>query len=82
VTGWLLLKKFKTPHSFRFPIRMIMFVFQQTIQKRGAAVIAARKLSSAMSAAKASCDHMRDWFCGTPAVSCCSYNNCEMFDLV
>ncbi|KAH3845526.1 malate dehydrogenase, cytoplasmic-like [Dreissena polymorpha] len=40
--------------------------FISTIQKRGAAVIAARKLSSAMSAAKASCDHVRDWWCGTP----------------
>ncbi|WAR18985.1 MDHC-like protein [Mya arenaria] len=35
------------------------------IQKRGAAVIAARKLSSAMSAAKASCDHIKDWWFGT-----------------
>lgn len=35
------------------------------IQKRGAAVIAARKLSSAMSAAKAAADHMRDWFQGS-----------------
>merc|ERR1719389_1518423 len=32
--------------------------FVPTVQKRGAAVIAARKLSSAMSAAKAACDHM------------------------
>ncbi|CAL1292488.1 unnamed protein product [Larinioides sclopetarius] len=40
--------------------------FITTVQKRGAAVIAARKLSSAMSAAKAACDHMRDWFAGTP----------------
>ena len=35
------------------------------MQKRGAAVIQARKLSSAMSAAKAACDHMRDWWLGT-----------------
>lgn len=35
------------------------------IQKRGAAVIAARKLSSAMSAAKAAADHMRDWCDGS-----------------
>ena len=41
--------------------------FVPTVQKRGAAVIAARKLSSAMSAAKAACDHMRDWVQGTPA---------------
>jgi len=41
--------------------------FISTVQKRGAAIIAARKLSSAMSAAKAACDHMRDWFNGTEA---------------
>lgn len=39
--------------------------FVTTVQKRGGAVIAARKLSSAMSAAKAICDHMRDWWLGT-----------------
>lgn len=43
--------------------------FVPTVQKRGAAVIAARKLSSAMSAAKAACDHMKDWFQGTPTGS-------------
>merc|ERR1712029_784421 len=42
-------------------------VFLPTVQKRGAAVIAARKLSSAMSAAKAACDHMKSWVQGTPA---------------
>jgi len=42
--------------------------FIETIQKRGAAVIAARKLSSAMSAAKAAADHMRDWWNGTDDV--------------
>lgn len=39
--------------------------FIKTVQQRGAAVIKARKLSSALSAAKASADHMRDWWCGT-----------------
>jgi len=39
--------------------------FVETVQKRGAAVIAARKMSSAMSAAKAACDHMHDWWNGT-----------------
>jgi len=39
--------------------------FITTVQKRGAAIISARKLSSAMSAAKAICDHMRDWWFGT-----------------
>ena len=40
----------------------------QTVQQRGAAVIQARKLSSAMSAAKATCDHLRDWWNGTKEV--------------
>jgi len=40
-------------------------LFISLIQKRGAAVIAARKLSSAMSAAKAAADHMHDWWNGT-----------------
>ncbi|XP_023037268.1 malate dehydrogenase, cytoplasmic isoform X2 [Drosophila willistoni] len=39
--------------------------FVETVQKRGASVIAARKMSSAMSAAKAACDHMHDWWNGT-----------------
>ncbi|BFZ12095.1 hypothetical protein BsWGS_15134 [Bradybaena similaris] len=39
--------------------------FIKTVQQRGAEVIKARKLSSAMSAAKAACDHMHDWFAGT-----------------
>jgi malate dehydrogenase len=39
--------------------------FISTVQKRGAEVIAARKLSSAMSAAKAICDHLHDWWAGT-----------------
>lgn len=40
--------------------------FISIVQKRGAEVIAARKLSSAMSAAKAICDHLHDWWFGTP----------------
>jgi malate dehydrogenase len=36
------------------------------VQKRGAAVIAARGLSSAASAASAAIDHVRDWALGTP----------------
>ncbi|XP_060086637.1 malate dehydrogenase, cytoplasmic [Heteronotia binoei] len=39
--------------------------FIATVQQRGAAVIKARKLSSAMSAAKAICDHVRDIWFGT-----------------
>ncbi|KAL3083306.1 hypothetical protein niasHS_011108 [Heterodera schachtii] len=41
--------------------------FIKTVQKRGAVIIEKRKLSSAMSASKAACDHMRDWFFGTPS---------------
>merc|ERR1711970_58253 len=41
--------------------------FVPIVQKRRAAVIAARKLSSAMSAAKAASDHMKSWFSSTPA---------------
>jgi malate dehydrogenase len=37
------------------------------VQKRGAAIIDARGLSSAASAANAAIDHMRDWVKGTPA---------------
>jgi len=39
--------------------------FVSIVQQRGAAVIAARKLSSAMSAANAAADHMRNWWSGT-----------------
>jgi len=40
--------------------------FVKIVQSRGAAIIKARKLSSAMSAAKAICDHMKSWWMGTP----------------
>jgi malate dehydrogenase len=39
--------------------------FVTDVQGRGGVVLKARKLSSAMSAAKAACDHMRDWWVGT-----------------
>ncbi|XP_069090326.1 malate dehydrogenase, cytoplasmic [Pleurodeles waltl] len=39
--------------------------FISTVQQRGATVIKARKLSSAMSAAKAICDHLQDIWFGT-----------------
>jgi len=39
--------------------------FITLIQKRGAVIIAKRKLSSAMSAAKAAVDHVHDWVMGT-----------------
>jgi malate dehydrogenase len=40
--------------------------FIDTVQKRGAAILAARGMSSAMSAANSIVDHMRDWVLGTP----------------
>lgn len=39
--------------------------FISTIQKRGAKIIAARKASSALSAARAATSHMRSWITGT-----------------
>ncbi len=41
--------------------------FIPTVQKRGAAIIEARGLSSAASAANAAIDHIRDWVQGTPS---------------
>jgi malate dehydrogenase len=41
--------------------------FIPTVQKRGAAIIDARGLSSAASAANAAIDHVGDWVRGTPA---------------
>jgi malate dehydrogenase len=41
--------------------------FIPTVQKRGAAVIDARGLSSAASAANAAMNHIRDWHLGTPS---------------
>ena len=41
--------------------------FIPTVQQRGAAIIEARGLSSAASAANAAIDHVRDWVLGTPA---------------
>ena len=40
--------------------------FIPVVQKRGAAIIDARGLSSAASAANAAIDHVRDWIFGTP----------------
>ena len=42
--------------------------FINTVQQRGAAIIKARKASSALSAAGAACDQMRDWVLGTSKV--------------
>ena len=54
---------------FLFMLRQCNNLCLQSVQQRGAQVIAQRKLSSAMSAAKAICDHMRDWWFGTAPVS-------------
>ncbi|KAF8388229.1 hypothetical protein HHK36_026895 [Tetracentron sinense] len=40
--------------------------FITTVKQLGAAIIKARKLSSAVSAASTACDHIRDWVLGTP----------------
>ncbi|KAL0025373.1 hypothetical protein WJX79_001994 [Trebouxia sp. C0005] len=40
--------------------------FIQVVQQRGAAIIKARNLSSAMSAASSACDHIYNWINGTP----------------
>ncbi|CAL5401082.1 unnamed protein product [Camellia sinensis] len=39
--------------------------FITIVQQSGAAIIKARKLSSALSAASSACDHIRDWVLGT-----------------
>uniref|UniRef100_A0A0M3I6Z3 Malate dehydrogenase, cytoplasmic n=1 Tax=Ascaris lumbricoides TaxID=6252 RepID=A0A0M3I6Z3_ASCLU len=49
-------------------LNLVLPIFN-TVQKRGAIIIEKRKLSSAMSAAKAACDHVHDWFVGTKQVS-------------
>ncbi|XP_030513492.2 malate dehydrogenase, cytoplasmic-like [Rhodamnia argentea] len=51
--------------------------FITTIQQRGAAIIKARKLSSALSAASAVCDHIRDWVLGTPKGTWVSMGVCS-----
>jgi malate dehydrogenase len=51
--------------------------FIPTVQQRGAAVIEARGLSSAASAANAAVDHVRDWMLGTPAGDWVSMGVCS-----
>ncbi|KAK7820882.1 malate dehydrogenase [Quercus suber] len=45
---------------------MLKNEFINTVQKRGAAIIKARKAPSALFATSAACDHMRDWVLRTP----------------
>jgi len=49
-----------------FDVKWVEEEFIPTIQQRGKAVIAARKKSSAASAANAIIEHVRDWILGTP----------------
>lgn len=60
---------------------VLCFLPVQTVQGRGGAVIKARKLSSAMSAAKAICDHMRDWWFGTKEVCSSNADVCRQINL-
>jgi malate dehydrogenase len=58
--------------------------FVTQIQTRGAKVMEARKLSSALSAAHATAAHMRDWFFGTPQgtiVSMAVYSDGTHYDV-
>lgn len=51
--------------------------FIPTVAKRGAAIIEARGLSSAASAANATVEHMRDWALGTPEGDWVSMSICS-----
>ncbi|CAH2069715.1 unnamed protein product [Thlaspi arvense] len=51
--------------------------FIEEVQERGAAIIRARRLSSALSAASAACDHIHDWFIGTPKGNWVSMGVCS-----
>jgi malate dehydrogenase len=54
------------PASEKVDLVWIGDEFIPTVQQRGAAIIKARGLSSAASAASAAIDHMRDWVHGSP----------------
>ncbi|KAI8545426.1 hypothetical protein RHMOL_Rhmol07G0038500 [Rhododendron molle] len=45
--------------------RWLQNEFITTVQQRGDVILKVRKLSSALSAASAACDHIRDWLLGT-----------------
>ena len=55
--------------------------FITTVQQRGAAIIKARKQSSALSAASAACDHIRDWVLGTPKVGSFILSSVNLVDM-
>ncbi len=54
------------PASKKVDMAWISGDFIPTVQQRGAAIIKARGLSSAASAASAAIDHMHDWVLGSP----------------
>ena len=54
------------PVNSILPKEWIEDSFTKTVQSRGAKVMEARKLSSALSAAHAVAGHLRDWVSGTP----------------
>ncbi|MBL8226524.1 MAG: malate dehydrogenase [Chromatiales bacterium] len=54
------------PAAERVDQQWLVDDFIPTVQQRGAAIIKARGLSSAASAASAAIDHIRDWALGTP----------------
>ncbi|GAA0167371.1 dehydrogenase [Lithospermum erythrorhizon] len=51
--------------------------FTTNVQQRDAAIVEARKMSSALSAANAACDHIRDWVLGTPKGTWVSMGVCS-----
>ncbi|KAL5544569.1 hypothetical protein UlMin_008353 [Ulmus minor] len=55
----------ETPYWDMPVVDLLADDFINTIKQRGAAIIGARKLSSALSAASSVCDHIRDWVLGT-----------------
>jgi len=56
----------RTPIRHKLENSYLNSEFIDLVQKRGAAILAARGLSSAMSAANAVVDHTRDWVLGSP----------------
>lgn len=67
--GTVVLPRASEPMPIRSAVRDDAWLdgpFIKAVQQRGAAIIKARKLSSALSAASSVCDHVRDWVLGTP----------------
>ena len=59
----------KSPFFFFFVCHRLKTEFITNVKRRGAALNRSQKAkTSALSAASAACDHMRDWILGTPKV--------------